>query len=126
MIETYILKNSYPSLVGIEIGDTVTREVGHVFYTDKHSRQYRPNEIEGNDFWAKKKTILFTTEDGVDILPRVPYEITLVDKNFNKITIGIRWASLDAYLKGYVYFAHESNADRYIEKNKHTPLIIIF
>lgn len=74
-------------------------------------------ELDFPNYWKEKRKPLFTTEDGVEVFDK-DFNFILVDYVFEKF-----YASYVELVKPlntdiFKYFAHESNADEYIWRNK--------
>ena len=122
-MKKYKLMQWYPSLpCEWEIGDKVERWLNYDRYHVPCKQETIPkDEVENNpDFWElieeKESKPLFTTDDGVQMLDRD--SIVWMVRNNTLEKIKIHSIHLNEYDFEHKVFAHESNADEYIWKNK--------
>ena len=114
----------YPSLpCEWEIGDKVERWLNYDRYHVPCKQETIPkDEVENNpDFWEliEEKKPLYLTYDGVELYNERDY-IYVVSPNYNHIKTKFRLHELSVNCINEIYkvFAHESNADEYIWRNK--------
>ena len=99
----------------------------NVILTDKKSIKITYNGFVAihelhPDFWqlVEEKEVLFTTYDGVEIIDHNTETHAVDKRTFEKLPCEAYAGNYEHYL----YFAHESNAYKYIDENKPKPLFI--
>ena len=128
-MKKYRLKQWYPSLYDdIEVGTIVDYGDGWIYYTNKRGNkttiEMDEEELSYEDFWEliEEQKPLFTTYDGVQVTDGYMGMI-LVCRDLSKSFRYAKDCRVDTAEASTKIFAHESNADEYIWKNK--PLLSV-
>ncbi len=123
-MKKYRLKQWYPSLYDDwEVETVVEYDNGWIYYINKRGNKTAMEidewELSHKDFWEliEEKEPLFVTEEGVEVFDK-NINFIVVDCDFEKFIVSYVELVKPLDTDKFIYFAHESNADEYIWRNK--------